>query len=157
MKYYRDNYRSAIRHQAQTTVQLNGLSRWTIQIAKYPENFFFKYEHTHFWKQTDLYHHSFKLANTVSIHTRGTATIMQTYRPIALLQVLYKIFVGLLKIGLNAWYVFGHITIGPNRANSAFDQKPDPSYLHSETADGNGRTYRYMFFLDWKMEFDYCN
>ena len=45
----------------------------------------------------DMYPESFKLANIVSIYKKGNATQMKNYRPIALLQTLYKILAGLIK------------------------------------------------------------
>ena len=41
---------------------------------------------------SDVYPESLKLANIVSIFKKRDATKMQNYRPIALLQVLYKLF-----------------------------------------------------------------
>ena len=45
----------------------------------------------------DVYPEILKVANIVSIYKKGDATKMQDYRPIALLQTLYKIFAGLIK------------------------------------------------------------
>ena len=53
---------------------------------------------------TGVYPGSLKLANIVSIYKKGDSTKMENYRPIALLQVFYKILAGLIRGRLMAAY-----------------------------------------------------
>ena len=50
---------------------------------------------------SEQYPDSFKHANIAAIYKKGDATRMQNYRPIALLQVFYKLLAGLLR----GWFI----------------------------------------------------
>ena len=87
----------------------------------------------------DIYPESFKLANIVSIYKKGDATQMKNYRPIALLQTLYKILAGLIKNRLLQAY-------DPWIQRSQFGFRPKKSTAQAiflaRRPDGHLRTYR---------------
>ena len=75
----------------------------------------------------DIYPESFKLANIVSIYKKGDATQMKNYRPIALLQTLYKFLQDLSKTAF-----YKHMIHGYKEVNSVSDQRNPqlrPSFL----------------------------
>ena len=107
--------------------------------------------------ETNAYPDSFKFANIVSIYRKGDATKMQNYRPISLLrslQVLYKIFAGLIKIRLIETY-------DPWIQQSQFGFRPKKSTTQAifiarrlmDMAERTGSNLSIML-LDWKMAFN---
>ena len=107
--------------------------------------------------ETNAYPDSFKLANIVSIYKKGDATKMQNYRPISLLQVLYKIFAGLIKNRLIETY-------DPWIQQSQFGFRPKKSTTQAifiarrlmDMAERTGSNLS-IILLDWKMAFDKVN
>ena len=107
--------------------------------------------------ETNAYPDSFKFANIVSIYQKGDATKMQNYRPISLLQVLYKIFAGLIKIRLIETY-------DPWIQQNQFGFRPKKSTTQAifiarrlmDMAERTGSNLS-IILLDWKMAFDKVN
>ena len=105
----------------------------------------------------DIYPESFKLTNVVSIYKKGGATQMKKYRPIALLQTLYKILAGLIKNRLLQTY-------DPwiQRSQFGFRRKKSTAqaiFLARRLMDISERTGSNLslVLLDWKVAFDKVN
>ena len=79
---------------------------------------------------------SFKKANLVAIYKKGDATQMQNYRPIALLQVFYKILAGMIRTRLlhayDPWIQKSQLRFSPQEINNT-------SYFHSKKIIGSSR------------------
>ena len=105
----------------------------------------------------DIYPESFKLANIVSIYKKGDATQMKNYRPIALLQTLYKILAGLIKNRLiqtyDAWIQKSQFGFRPKKSTA------QAIFIARRLMDISERTGANLslVLLDWKMAFDKVN
>ena len=103
---------------------------------------------------SDVYPESLKLANIVSIFKKGDATKMQNYRPIALLQVLYKLFAAMIKNRLlqtyEPWVQASQFGFRPKKSTS------QAIFIARRLMDISERTGTNLTItlLDWKMAFD---
>ena len=93
--------------------------------------------------QHTMYPHSFKKANLVTVHKKGDATQMHKYRPIALLQVFYKLLASLIRARFIAAY---DPWIQKNYIWLETKEVYNTSYIHSKAILRKDRALTYQLY-----------